>query len=67
MNINKDMIVLDIVEKYPETEDVFHKFDDLAGVCILCSNLFDSIDEVSSKYNINLDKFLQQLNKVIKK
>lgn len=67
MKIQKEMILLDIVEKYPETEDVFHMYDEVAGVCILCSHLFDSLEVVANKYNIDLEKVIQQLNKVINK
>ncbi|CDF58615.1 hypothetical protein [Thermobrachium celere] len=67
MKIQKEMILLDIVEKYPETEDVFHMYDEVAGVCILCSNLFDSLEVVANKYDLDLEKFLQQLNRAIKK
>ncbi|WDC83438.1 disulfide oxidoreductase [Caloramator sp. mosi_1] len=67
MCINKDMIILDIVEKYPETEDVFHMYDEAAGTCILCSNLFDSLENALNKYGLDLDKVMHQLNTVIDK
>ncbi|GFR35697.1 hypothetical protein [Thermobrachium celere] len=67
MKIQKEMILLDIVEKYPETEEVFHMYDEVAGVCILCSHLFDSLEVVANKYDLDLEKLLQNLNRTIKK
>lgn len=67
MNIEKDMVILDIVENYPDTEDIFRMYDETAGVCILCSHLFDSLEVLENKYGIDLDKVLQQLNRAINK
>lgn len=65
MSIEKDMVLLDILEKYPETEDVFHMYDERAGVCIMCSHLFDSLESVTKKYGIELDEILNKLNRAI--
>lgn len=60
--ITQKMILLDIVEKYPKTEDVFHQYDAVLGECLLCNNLFDSIENVIEKYKLNLDELLNKLN-----
>lgn len=64
--ITHKMTVLDIVEKYPETEAVFHEYDDSLGKCLLCNNLFDTIEDVSENYNLNLIDMIEKLNKVSK-
>lgn len=56
------MTLLEIVEKHPETEDVFREYEDIAGECLLCKNLFDSIEDVAREYNINSEELLNKLN-----
>lgn len=63
--LSKDMLLLDIVEKYPVTEQVFHHYEEKTGVCWLCEHLFDSIEQVSQSYNVNIEEVLQELNLVI--
>lgn len=65
--IKKEMILLDIVEKYPETEDSFRQYDNALGKCLLCHNLFDSIEDIADKYDLDLKELLDKVNKVIKK
>ncbi|MBV7274119.1 hypothetical protein I6U48_14530 [Clostridium sp. PL3] len=62
--ITQKMTLLDVVEKYPKTEDVFHQYDTVSGECVLCNNLFDSIENVAEKYKLNLDELLSKLNYV---
>ena len=63
--INADMILLDIVEKYAITKKVFTRYDAVAGECILCYNLFDRLQDVISKYGLNGEKLLSELNSII--
>lgn len=63
--IKGEMTVLEIVERYPETEDIFRSYDDIIGECILCHCLFDSLKEISYKHNLNLDSLVDKLNSVI--
>ena len=63
--ITKEMTILEIVEKYPETEDVFRSYDDITGKCVLCSYLFDTIDKVSAAHNLKLDVLLDKINDAI--
>lgn len=64
--ITPKTILLDIVEKYPETDAVFHEYDTDLGECLLCVNLFESIEYIVEKYNINLNKIIGKLNSAIK-
>ena len=64
--ITKNMTPLDIVKKYPVTEDVFHEYDELVGRCLLCVNLFDTIEDIAANYNLNLIELIDKLNNVTK-
>ena len=59
------MTPLDIVEKYPETEYVFREYDAILGECLLCNYLFDSIEEIAAKSEINIEEMIKRLNKGI--
>lgn len=59
------MTVLEIVEKHPETEDVFRSYDDITGKCVLCTCLFDTIEKISLDYDLNLDILVQKINDAI--
>lgn len=63
--ITPQMIVLDVVDKHPETEAVFRAYDQIAGICILCHHLFDSIETIVQTYNLNQDEFIEKLNDAI--
>ncbi|SHJ90836.1 hypothetical protein SAMN02745248_01273 [Hathewaya proteolytica DSM 3090] len=63
--ITGNMSLLDIVAKYPKTEEVFHEYDAILGKCLLCTNLFDSIEDIVKEYKLNSDELLQNLNKNI--
>ncbi|KOF57189.1 hypothetical protein AGR56_11980 [Clostridium sp. DMHC 10] len=61
--ITEKMILLDIVEKYPETEKIFHEYDYILGKCLLCNNLFDSIENIVKEYKLNSNEMLEKLNR----
>lgn len=58
--------LLEIVERYPETEDVFRTYDSVLGKCVLCHHLFDTIDILEKEYLINLDDLVEKLECIIK-
>lgn len=62
--IKSDMTVLDIVSRYRSTEAVFKKWDSRAGECICCQALFDSVRQVADRYDLNLDRLMDELNEV---
>ncbi len=64
--ITPKTILLDIVEKYPETDVVFHEYDNLAGECLLCNNLFESIEYIVEKYKLNSNEIIEKLNSNLK-
>ena len=63
--IQPDMTVLDVVSRYRQTEAVFKKYDEQAGVCICCEALFDPLKVVSEKYGLNLKGLLSELESVV--
>lgn len=62
--ITPNMSLLEIVELSPRSEEVFHQYDDEAGCCLLCNNLFDSLEEVARTYSLDLDQILAKLIKL---
>lgn len=62
--VTPNMNLLQIVELSPQSEEVFHQYDDEAGCCILCNNLFDSLEEVARIYSLDLKQILARLKKL---
>ena len=60
--ITKDMEILDIVDAYPETEQVFRSYDQAAGQCIMCKHLFDTVEELARLYKFDIEEVLERLN-----
>ena len=59
--ITADMTVLDTVAAWKETQAVFQRYDALAGECICCNALFETIGDMAQKYGLNLDGLLADL------
>ena len=59
--ITPDMTLLDIVHAHPATEAVFRSRDAAAGVCLLCTALFDSVADVASRHGIDMEGLLAEL------
>ncbi len=57
------MTVLDVVSRFRATEVVFRALDGQAGECVLCNALFDSIRGVSTRYGLDLDGILSDLDR----
>jgi hypothetical protein len=62
--ITADMTVLDVVQRYRQTEKVFKKYDEQAGVCICCQALFDPLRTVAQRYGLALEGLLDDLEAV---
>lgn len=54
--IDRKTTLLEIVDKFPETEVIIREYDKFVGVCLLCECLFDSIEEIEIAYNIDLQE-----------
>jgi len=64
--ITPDMTVLDVLSRYRETETVFRRYDALAGECICCRALFDTLKDMSCKYNLDLEELMSKLREAAK-
>lgn len=60
MTITKDMGILEIVQKYPQTVDIFRS----AGMgCLGCAAArFESIEQGASAHGIDVDALIDALN-----
>jgi len=59
--ITPNMTILEVIDRYPDTESVFKKYNEQAGVCICCQSLFEPIGEVAEKYRLDLNQLLSEL------
>ncbi len=64
-NIVANLTVLDVVSTYPETEVIFKSYDASVGECICCQSLFDTVQQVADKYNLDLTEILNKLNSAV--
>ena len=60
--LSSQMTILEILSRYRSTETVFRSWDERAGVCICCNALFDTVEEVADRYNLDLDRLMTELN-----
>jgi hypothetical protein len=63
--ISAHMTVLDVLDRYRQTEKVFKEYDDQVGECICCAALFNTLADVASSYNLDLEKLLNDLESVV--
>ncbi len=56
-----DTTLLDLVEKYETATEIFNRYNDQAGECILCHNLFESLKTVIEKYGLDEKTLLTEL------
>ncbi len=63
--IRPEMTLLEVVELYPPTEAVFRKYDPQAGVCLCCQALFEPLQGMAEKYNLDLQQILRDLEAAI--
>ena len=63
MAITKDMSILDVVQKYPDTVDVFVN----AGMgCLGCAAAhFENIEQGAQAHGIDVDALMEGLNKAV--
>lgn len=64
-SIYPEMTVLDVVSRHRQTEAVFKRYDALAGECVCCQALFESLRDMAKKYNLDLKRLLADLESVI--
>lgn len=63
--ITKDMSIREIVEKYPETIEVFAKHGLHCIGCVIAQ--FENLEQGAMAHGININSLVEDLNKAIKK
>jgi predicted DNA-binding ribbon-helix-helix protein len=58
------MSLLEIVETNPRAEEIIRQYDGEAGCCLLCNNLFDSLEDVARTYSLELMQIIAKLKKL---
>ncbi len=54
--------LLEIVQEIPESQEFFRKLGEEIGICLLCEELFSTLEDIIQKYNLNkktLENFLR--------
>lgn len=59
------MTVLDVVAKWPATQNVFRGYDEAAGECIMCRALFETVAEVARRYGLDEGGLVEDLNAAV--
>ncbi len=60
--ISPAMTLLDIVELWPDTEEVLRDYEKVTGTCLLCQHLFDSVQSFAALYEIDLEELMRRLS-----
>nr|WP_320115957.1 hypothetical protein [uncultured Desulfuromonas sp.] len=60
--IHPNMTLLDIVSAHEQTIEIFHHYDEQAGVCLCCTALFETVEAVATRYQLDLSTLLNDLN-----
>ena len=63
--VSAEMTLLDTVSISPETEAVFKTYDEQAGECICCQQLFETVEQIAEKYKLDLAELLAKLNATV--
>lgn len=65
MAVTKDIIIVELLDKYPQLEDVLVKH---GLICIGCpGSSMESIEDAAEGHSINLEKLLKDINEEILK
>ena len=64
MKITKDMIIGEVVNKYPETVDVFMKNGLQCIGCMMA--MMETLEQGAKSHGIDMEKLLKELNEAVK-
>jgi hypothetical protein len=62
--LTPDLTLLEVLSRWRQTEAVFRRYEQQAGVCLLCKALFDTLAEAAAKYGLDLEQLLGELQAV---
>ncbi len=63
MKITKEMPITEIVQVYPQTHEIFRKFNLGCIGCIAAS--FETLEDGLIAHGINVEEFLTEINKAV--
>jgi len=64
-NITGEMAISEVIKKYPNTLEVFLKYN---LPCVGCASAhFENIKAIANEFGIDLEKFIEDLNKATNK
>jgi hypothetical protein len=55
------MTLIEVLHQHRQTEAVFRRYEGEAQGCLLCHALFDTLAEAATKYGLDLDRLLKDL------
>ncbi len=64
MKITKDMNIVEVVNKFPETIEVFQSFGMHCFGCMAAR--FENIEQGAQAHGLDVDELMEQLNSVVK-
>lgn len=63
MKITKDMSITEIIQVYPQTHEIFRKFNLGCIGCIAAS--FETLEDGLIAHGIKVEEFLDEINKAV--
>lgn len=66
MNVEPATVIIDIIANHRATEKIFKKYDTVGDRCVLCQTLFQTVEDFARMCNLDLEKFIGELNGVIR-
>jgi len=63
--ITKDMVLGEVIMKYPKTMEVFFKYNLPCAMCHFASG--ETIEQAAELHEVDLAKLLKELNKIVEK
>lgn len=62
----RNMTILDILNKFPETIPVFREYDRKYSTCLCCNSMFDTVEMAAAKNRVDLKTLLTDLENALK-
>ena len=63
--LHPGLTLLEVMYNWPQTQEVFARYQKVMGVCLACQELFTTLDQVAAKYHLDLPLLLAELRKVM--
>ena len=58
--------ILDLVAAHPETQAVFRRYDAIAGCCLLCQGLFETVNALAARFSLDRNALVADLEKILR-